>query len=155
MAKFGFLYLNNGYWNNSQLIPSNWIARSRNLYKELEFDQGHGIGYGYQWWIYNWANAYTARGSYEQYIVIIPDLNVVVVSTGNTDFHFIRLLVDYILPSAGFYPLNMILLVFLIVGFSAIGAFSVFLFYWIRKKKEIRKLREEFLSDTREKKDKI
>jgi len=147
MAKFGFLYLNNGYWNNSQLIPSNWIARSRTLYKELEFDQGNGIGYGYQWWIYNWVNAYTARGSYEQYIVIIPDLNVVVVSTGNTDFHFIRLLVDYILPSAGFYPLNIILLVLLIVGLSSIGAFSLFIFHWIRKRNILRKLKEEFLSD--------
>ena len=155
MAKFGFLYLNNGYWNNTQLIPANWVTKSRTLYKGIEFDQGHGIGYGYQWWIYNWANAYTARGSYEQYIVVIPDLDLVVVSTGNADFRFIKLLVDYILPSAGFYPLNIVFIITLIVGLSALGAFSVFIFFSVRKRRILRKLKEEYLNDIEQEEDKI
>ena len=135
MAKFGFLYLHNGMWNNSQLITSNWVSQSKISSKSIEFDQGHGSGYGYQWWIYNWANAYTARGSYEQYIVVIPDLNMVVVSTGNTDFHFVELLVNYILPSAGFYPLNIALILSIIIITISISILLIFIYFHKKRKK--------------------
>lgn len=147
MAKFGFLYLMNGNWNGTQLIPSNWIIESVTPFMDVEFDQGHGSGYGYQWWIYRWANAYTARGSYEQYIVVIPDFDLIVVSTGNTNFQFIRLLVDYILSSVGFYPLNPVLVISLVVGLSALSAFLGFIYYRMRKKRNLRKIREKYFND--------
>lgn len=142
MAKFGFLYLNNGLWNGSQLIPSNWVTESRTKFTSIEFDQGHGSGYGYQWWIYNWANAYTARGSFEQYIVVIPDLNMVVVTTGNADFQFIRLLVDYILPSAGYIVFNPILVGLLVFGIGIATIFGVYVIFRLKRKRSIKKLKE-------------
>ncbi|GAH10123.1 unnamed protein product, partial [marine sediment metagenome] len=77
MAKFGFLYLNNGSWNGTQLIPSSWVADSTTSFINVGFDQGHGSGYGYKWWLYNWENAYTARGSNGQHIAVIPGTTVV------------------------------------------------------------------------------
>lgn len=148
MAKFGFLYLNNGTWNGTQLISASWIAEATTSFIDVEFDQGHGSGYGYQWWTYNWVNAYTARGSYEQYIVVIPDLNIVVVSTGNTDFQFIRLLVDFILPSAGFNPLNLVLVISLVVGTISVSIILGFTYLHFKKKRTIKKLRKEFFEDT-------
>ncbi|MFW9948965.1 MAG: serine hydrolase domain-containing protein [Candidatus Thorarchaeota archaeon] len=141
MAKFGFLYLNNGLWNNSQLIASNWVTESKTMFKSVEFDQGHGSGYGYQWWVYNWANAYAARGSYEQYIVVIPDLNMVVVTTGNTDFQFIRLLVDYILPSVGFCPLNLPLVISITIASIGLCVLGIYLYIRIRKKRNLKDLK--------------
>jgi CubicO group peptidase (beta-lactamase class C family) len=133
MAKFGFLYLYNGFWNNTQLIPSNWVAQSRSTIIEQSYDQGHGIGYGYKWWIYDWG--YAARGSYEQNIVIIPDLNLVVVSTGNAEFDLTRLLADYIIPSADSNPLYILLILFIIISLSALCAVSTIILYRKSKKK--------------------
>jgi len=148
MAKFGFLYLNNGNWNDTQLIPSSWITESTTSFINVEFDQGHGSGYGYQWWIYRWVNAYTARGSYEQHIVVIPDLNLVVVSTGNADFQFIRLLVNFILPSAGFTPLDLVLVISLVIGSVALSIFLGFIYLHFKKKRTIQKLKKEFFEDS-------
>jgi len=147
MAKFGFLYLNNGRWNGSQLVPSEWITQSITSFMNVEFDQGHGSGYGYKWWIYNWLNAYTARGSNEQYITIVPDLNMVVIATGNSYFPFISLLVDYILPSAGFYPINFLLLITILIVSASVCTTIAFLYFRFRKKKSIRKLKEKYLND--------
>lgn len=136
MAKFGFLYLHKGNWNGTQLIPSSWVVESTTSSEDVDFDRGHGTGYGYKWWIYKWANAYTARGSFEQYIAVIPDFNLVVVSTGNNYFQFIRLLVNYILPSAGFYPnLNVILIISLSIGSAALVVVIGFIYYRFRKKR--------------------
>lgn len=148
MAKFGFLYLNNGNWNGTQLIPSSWITEATTHFINLEFDQGHGSGYGYQWWIYRGFNAFSARGSYEQYIVVIPDLNLVVVSTGNEDFQFIRLLIDFILPSAGFLPLNLILIISLVFGSVGLSLFLGFYYLHLKKKRTIKELKKEFFDDS-------
>ena len=154
MAKFGFLYLNNGYWNGSQLIPSEWITESITSYMNVPFDQGQGSGYGYQWWVYNWLNAYTARGSYEQYITVVPDLNMVVISTANSEnFQFINLLVDYILASAGFTPINYLLVTSIFIVSVSVCTITVFLFFRIRKKKSIRKLKEKYLNGVNQEED--
>ena len=156
MAKFGFLYLHEEYWNGSQLVPSEWVSESASSFMNVGFDRGHGSGYGYQWWIYNWLNSYTARGSYEQYITVIPDLNMVVISTANSgNFGFINLLVDYILPSAGFYPINFLLMSLIIIASVSICTIIAFLYFRIRKKTSIRKLKEKYLNDVNQEEDKI
>ena len=45
------------------------------------------LGYGYQWWTYpNWG-AYAALGRYGQMIFVIPDLDLIVVTTAAADGH--------------------------------------------------------------------
>ena len=147
MAKFGYLYLHEGDWNGTQLIPSDWVDESTQASMSLEFDQGHGSGYGYQWWTYRWFNAYTARGSYEQYITVIPDIGMVVIATGNHDYSYINLLANYILPSAGFVPIDFLFLGGIIFGSTILCAVSILLFLRTRKKVEIRKLKKKYLDD--------
>lgn len=147
MAKFGYLYLNQGNWNGTQLIPSEWVEESTRAFMSVEFDQGHGSGYGYQWWIYHWLNAYTARGSYEQYITVIPDLEMIVIATGNSDYSYSNLLINYILPSAGFTPVDFLLLGGIIIGSTLLCVALIVLFLRLRKKVEIRKLKKKYLDE--------
>jgi CubicO group peptidase (beta-lactamase class C family) len=148
MAKFGFLYLNNGQWNGTQLIPSSWVVESSTSFVSLEFEEGQGSGYGYQWWIYRWANAYTALGSNEQHIVVIPDYNLIVISTGNTYFPFIRLLVDYILPAVRYNQTILGLVITLVVGFGAVGAVFCYAYYQSYvKKKYLREIKEQSFNE--------
>jgi len=78
MAKIGYLYLNNGMWDDNQIISSQWIKDStrKHISTTESFD------YGYQWWITD-SNEYLALGYGGQYILVIPENNIVAVFTGN------------------------------------------------------------------------
>ena len=47
MARFGYLFLRRGTWNDRQVIPADWVAESTTSYS----DTGTGGGYGYLWWV--------------------------------------------------------------------------------------------------------
>jgi len=74
MAKFGYLFLNNGSWDGEQIVPSEWVAMST----ETSFSFGENTGYGYQWWTYT-MGVYAAEGLYGQKIYVVPELDMVVV----------------------------------------------------------------------------
>ncbi|MHA1988535.1 MAG: serine hydrolase domain-containing protein [Promethearchaeota archaeon] len=78
MAKFGFLYINQGVWDIKQIISKDWIEESIKNYSE---------DYGYHVWIarVNGSNAFIAAGYGGQYIVGIPELDLVIVITSNAD----------------------------------------------------------------------
>ena len=99
MAKIGYLYLNNGSWDGTQIISKEWVENATRSHIELDFSQNYGVGYGYKWWIYNWKDSFGARGSYNQNILVLPDENLVVVSTGAGYFPFENLVDEYILPA--------------------------------------------------------
>ena len=121
MAKFGYLYLMNGLWEDEQLLPADWITESTTPSVPIEFDQGQGTGYSYLWWNYGWGGAYTARGSYEQYIVVIPSINMVVVCTGSGSFTVTTLLLQYIFPAAGYSPSqNPLIIAIVVVSVAAL-----------------------------------
>jgi len=80
-ARFGLLFLNKGNWNGNQLISEEWI-------KMVQIPSETNERYGYMWWL-NWGhkvwedlpdNIYYAAGFGGNYIVIIPDLNMVIVT---------------------------------------------------------------------------
>ena len=84
MAKIGELFLNNGVWNDEQIISEEWIRQSTTL----QFDRSSGSAdYGYQWWVRTFGNqnydAYFAQGHWGQYIFVVPDLELVVVFTSH------------------------------------------------------------------------
>jgi len=97
MAKFGYLYLNNGTWDGQQIVPSEWVAKST---ESLALGWG-GWGYGYQWWIHPTARIYEARGYMGQYIIVVPDYDMVVVFTASilAGPNPEELLYDFILPA--------------------------------------------------------
>lgn len=47
LARFGWLFLNGVSWNNTQVVPSVWVAESTRTHSAIS----HGaFGYGYLWW---------------------------------------------------------------------------------------------------------
>ena len=82
-ARFGLLFLNEGNWNGTQLISKSWI-------KNAISSSNAQINYGYMWWLNKkgtsrfWEgvpeNVYYAAGFGGNFIVIIPDDNIVIVT---------------------------------------------------------------------------
>ena len=78
MAKFGFLYLNKGRWDDNQLISEYWVETSTkdhitNIYGRYS--------YGYQWYItyIDGHPSFLASGFGGQIIGVVPSLDLVVV----------------------------------------------------------------------------
>lgn len=99
MARLGYLMLNNGTWNGTEIVSPDFV-----------FDATHSdvrispqLNYGYQWWLYPEFGFYAATGHYEQKIYVVPESDLVVVFTANiadedphpTD----TFMISYILPS--------------------------------------------------------
>jgi CubicO group peptidase (beta-lactamase class C family) len=95
MAKFGYLYLNEGVWDGKQIIPAEWIKTSTQQSVALKEE----MGYGYQWWIYPQLDIYAARGFNYQAIYVIPNLDLVIVFTAGikdtTEDVFFEFVEDY------------------------------------------------------------
>ncbi|HET9358349.1 MAG TPA: serine hydrolase [Vicinamibacterales bacterium] len=80
MLAFGELYLNGGRARGGQVVPSRWIETS---FVPRGYSRISGQRYGYGWWMRELAGhqAYFAWGFGGQYIVIVPALELVVVTT--------------------------------------------------------------------------
>jgi hypothetical protein len=86
LAKFGFLYLNNGFWNGQSIVPEYWVKESTRQWMSAGNRMYGPIGYGYQWWIkeVDGCFSYRAWGRRGQFIVVVPELDMVIVVTSNT-----------------------------------------------------------------------
>jgi len=84
LARFGLLYLNNGMWEDRQVVPSEWIAESTSWH--ASDSESPDWGYGYYWWLSRIEDhsAYVASGYGGQTIVIMPDLDLIIVTTGDS-----------------------------------------------------------------------
>ena len=82
MAAFGELYLREGRIDGRQILPERWIERS---WVGRGRSSWSGQMYGYGWWIRDLAGrrAYYAWGFGGQYIFVIPELELVVVTTSS------------------------------------------------------------------------
>jgi CubicO group peptidase (beta-lactamase class C family) len=86
LAKIGFLSLKNGMWEGKQIVPADWIKASVKSAMNIE-DEGRHWGYGFQWWLQPWGKspekfAWAARGFGGQDLRVVPEYNLIVVSTG-------------------------------------------------------------------------
>lgn len=74
MARFGFLYLNRGIWDNNQIISKTWIDESTTM---------NPNNYGYLWWLReeDGVFAYSALGDGGNVICCIPEKDIVVAIT--------------------------------------------------------------------------
>ena len=82
-ARFGYLYLRDGMWDGTRILPVGWVDTGRRL---RSIDPDDGRGYGWQWWVTGdeygtfWANGYEGQS-----ILISPANDLVVVRIGRTD----------------------------------------------------------------------
>ena len=86
-AKFGYLYLRDGYWENEQVISQEWVDATR-----IPSSNTNGM-YSNKFWIINPEfrngyglpeDTYYCAGFGGQYILIIPSKDIVLVRLGET-----------------------------------------------------------------------
>jgi len=86
LAKFGFLYLNDGYWNGRNIVSESWVNKSTSQQIQAFSHPIYGkFGYGYQWWVkkVDGCKSYRAWGRRGQFIVVVPELDLVIAVTSN------------------------------------------------------------------------
>jgi hypothetical protein len=92
-ARFGLIFLHNGYWNGVQILPEDWVRESTEplrpdprIWGSMSYWPSFGGYYKYHWWgINNEDGSYDffAHGRYDQFIYIAPRKNVVIVRLGD------------------------------------------------------------------------
>jgi len=82
MAAFGELYVNRGRAGDSQIIPGEWVDAS---FTPVTRSRRSGRLYGYGWWMRTLAGrrVHFAWGFGGQFIFVVPDLELVVVTTSS------------------------------------------------------------------------
>ena len=80
LAKIGYLMLHRGQWEDMQIVSPQWVAEATRLQTKTE----RGDNYGYGWWVPPPTQfvEFAAEGRGGQYIRVLPELNLVVVTTG-------------------------------------------------------------------------
>jgi len=103
MARFGFLYLKDGMWDGSQIVPAGWVQVSQEKHIKRKYIADYY--YGYHWWVGE-DNSFSAVGYGGQWISVFPEHDMVVVFTNDfadgEDLQWStpeRLVENYILPS--------------------------------------------------------
>jgi CubicO group peptidase (beta-lactamase class C family) len=78
-ARFGKLFKNNGQWDGQQLLDSSFVA----LALKPRFQESPEYGYG--WWLDNYKDrkVYMMRGHLGQYVLVVPDEDLIVVRLGH------------------------------------------------------------------------
>jgi CubicO group peptidase (beta-lactamase class C family) len=106
MAKIGQLMLQDGVWKDRRVLSSDWVRRS--VAQAIPVSGGGNVrGYGYQWKLgrFGGSDAFWAAGWGGQYIVVLPEQNVVLVQTGGRyrgekiTVNNEEIIEDYILPA--------------------------------------------------------
>ena len=83
-ARIGKLYMNNGNWNGTQIIDSTYVSQATSAADLLDKDGNKNLNYGYQFWTTNYKglHIYYARGLWGQYVICIPDKDMIIVRLG-------------------------------------------------------------------------
>jgi CubicO group peptidase (beta-lactamase class C family) len=89
MARFGYLYLQKGRIGDQQIIPAAWIEESWKPTGRSGWNWAslQNEGYGYQWWMgkLGGSEIFFAAGKGGQFIIVVPELEMVVVTTADGD----------------------------------------------------------------------
>jgi CubicO group peptidase (beta-lactamase class C family) len=82
MAKIGYLWLNEGRWENRQIVPADWMRSAIQVQSHPTFTKGQQYGYGI--WVYpdRTPPEFEGLGRGGQRISVLPARNLVVVFTG-------------------------------------------------------------------------
>ena len=90
LARFGQLFLQEGAWQDAQIVPAAWVQESTTPHS-LTGSPGTYSGYGYMWWIAakNYRSiqkgSFAASGYGGHTLEVLPHLDTVIVFRINTD----------------------------------------------------------------------
>ena len=88
MARFGLLYLNNGKWEDKQVLSQEWIEKS---WDPVDIEMYYTLKFGYLWWVFKdgiiyrnkemgfEGDIYFTSGNRGHALFVIPHLDLVVV----------------------------------------------------------------------------
>ena len=85
LARFGYLFLRQGKWRDTAVVPSAWVRESTQPHSEV----GPKEGYGYLWWIDGFdlaEKSFSARGALAKYLVVVPARDLVIVYLNHAEF---------------------------------------------------------------------
>jgi CubicO group peptidase (beta-lactamase class C family) len=92
-ARFGMIFLHNGFWNGVQILPEAWVRVSTEplrpdprTWETMRSGLDYGAYYKYHWWGLNNPDGtydFYAHGKYDQIIYVAPRKNVVIVRLGD------------------------------------------------------------------------
>lgn len=122
MARLGWLMLNEGRWQDRQVIDREWareIVRPvtpRSEMNPVRRREGY-FGYGYMWWVFDgpravgpFRGAYTARGAVGQWITVLPAVGLVIAHKTNnvyertTSWESYERMLELLLSARGIRP---------------------------------------------------
>ena len=113
LVQFGLLYLNGGAMDGKRIVPADWVQSSlTNTLSNSSASWGDltDYGYGYLWWLgtLKGYDVFFALGFGGQYIMCVPALGMVVVTTADYNFDYataddheraiLHVIHDYIIP---------------------------------------------------------
>ena len=83
-ARIGKLYMNYGNWKGQQIVDTSYVKEATSVADLLDEDGKKNVNYGYQFWITNYKGLkiYYARGLWGQYVICIPDKDMIIVRLG-------------------------------------------------------------------------
>jgi CubicO group peptidase (beta-lactamase class C family) len=85
-ARIGKLYLDSGRWNGKQIVPEKYALESIQSNGTKHDDGTPTLDYGFNWWMipqYDGHHIFYARGILGQYIIVIPDMKMIIVRLGS------------------------------------------------------------------------
>lgn len=76
LAKIGLLYLRDGEWNGTRLLPRGWVQEATRRHVS---GVSRGWDYGYQWWLTSRTSVdiWAGRGFGGQLLIVIPSRDIV------------------------------------------------------------------------------
>jgi CubicO group peptidase (beta-lactamase class C family) len=113
--KLGQLYLDGGLWNGKRLVSKEWVDESTSVHSHFaaKYSLGQQHNYGYGWHIHDLKSGaktyrvFAAEGNGGQFVIVVPDLDLVVGITGGSYGEFdqwyrweLELVPQFIIPAA-------------------------------------------------------
>ena len=81
LARYGYLYLKEGAWEDKQVVPAEWVRESLRGHFVTDGNVGRGFWWGRVKSLDGQHDIFFTSGTGGQYVVLIPDLDTVVVTT--------------------------------------------------------------------------
>ena len=83
LAKFGYLVIHEGVWQDRQIVPRDWIQE---ISTELSHDPEDGSWGGWQLVMIDGLKSYMAKGEGGQYLVLVPGIDMLVALSSKSRF---------------------------------------------------------------------